>query len=88
MRRDADFFGDLELVLIYMARKLRDALRLEELLTEAQVEYAVETGTYSGGLLFRRELTGAFFYVRQADVEQATTVLLEHNYKPYKKEDG
>jgi hypothetical protein len=85
MRREADFFGDTELVLIYMARRLRDALRLEELLTDACIDFAVETGTYSGGLLFRRELTGAFFYVQPEAVEQAIKVLLDNRYQPYKE---
>jgi hypothetical protein len=84
MRRDADFFGESELTLIYMARRLRDALQLEELLTNAGIDYAVETGTYSGGLLFRRELTGAFFYVLPDVVEQATRILLDNRYEPYK----
>ena len=54
MRRDSDFFGDAELDLIYMARRLREALRLETLLTEAGINYMVETGTYTGGLLLKR----------------------------------
>ncbi len=85
MRREPEFFGDTELNLIYIARRLRDALKLEELLTEAQMDYAVETGTYSGGLVFRRELTGAFFYVREENVEQATRILLDNRYKPYEE---
>ena len=31
MRREADFFGDQELSLLYIAKKLRDALRVEEI---------------------------------------------------------
>ena len=63
MRRDSEYFGDAELTLLYMARRLPDALRLEELLEANGVDYLVETGTYTGGLLMRRDLTGAFFYV-------------------------
>lgn len=87
MRRDPEFFGDAELTLVYMARKLRDALQLEEFLTHAGVDYAVETGTYMGGLLFKRELTGAYFYVLPEAVEHARAVLIENRYAPYRDED-
>lgn len=86
MRRDPEFFAESELDLLYMARRLRDALRLEDLLTQAGIEYLVETGTYTGGLLMRRELTGAFFYVAPADLSQARTLLLKNKYKPYTPE--
>lgn len=83
MRRDPEFFGDAELSLIYMARRLPDALRLEELLTSAQIDYLVETGTYTGGLLFKRELTGAFFYLAPENLEAGRALLETNKYKPY-----
>jgi hypothetical protein len=83
MRQEPDFFGETELDLIYMARRLRDALKLEGLLTDAGVDYLVETGNYTGGLLFKRELTGAFFYVLPSDVEKARLVLVQNKMKPY-----
>lgn len=83
MQRESDYFGDQELPLLYMSRRLSDAQRLEKLLTDNNVEYLVETGTYTGGLLFARELTGAFFYVAPADLESARRLLLENRYKPY-----
>lgn len=86
MRREPDFFGESELDLIYMARRLREALRLETLLTEAGINYLVETGTYTGGLLLKRELAGAFFYVAPADVAGARQILLNNRYKPYEPE--
>ena len=86
MRRNAEFFGEIELDLVYMARRLRDALKLEDLLTEAGVDYLVETGTYTGGLLMRRDLTGAFFYVAPADVSAARELLVRNKYKPYAPE--
>ncbi len=82
MRRDPEFFGEVELDLLYMARRLRDALRLEALLTEAGVEYLVETGTYTGGFLMRRDLTGAFFYVAGSDLTRARDLLLKNRYRP------
>ncbi len=86
MRREAEFFGDAELDLIYMARRLRDALKLEQLLSDAEVDYAVETGTYTGGLLIKRELAGAFFYVAPADVDKGRAVLQQNGLKPYAPE--
>lgn len=84
MRQEAEFFGDQELTLLYMARRLPDALKLERLLTEAGIDYLVETGTYTGGLIVRRELTGAYFYVSDASVEESRTLLLANRYRPYR----
>ncbi len=86
MRRDPDFFDEIELDLVYMARRLRDALRLETLLTSAGIDYLVETGTYTGGLLIKRDLAGAFFYVAPADLDSAREVLIRNRYKPYERE--
>ena len=83
MRREAEYFGDAELDLVYMAQTLRKALALEDLLTKAGLEYLVETGTYTAGLLMKRELTGAFFYVSPDDTSRAHVLLLDHKYKPY-----
>ena len=83
MKQPAEFFADQELDLVYMARKLREALRLEEILTASDIDYAVEADTYEGGLLFRRQLTGAYFYVHPADLDRARQVLQSNGYKPY-----
>ncbi len=83
MRRDAEYFGEAELDLVYLAHRLRDALRLESLLTAAGFDYLVETGTYLGGVLFKRELTGAFFYVSPADRESVRQLLVQNRFKPY-----
>lgn len=83
MRREPEFFGEIELDLVYMARRLRDALRLENLLTDVGIDYLVETGTYTGGLLMKRDLTGAFFYVAPADLERTRELLVANRYRPY-----
>ncbi len=83
MRREPEFFEDAELDLIYMARTLRDALRLERVLDRAEIDYLVETGTYTAGFLIRRDLTGAFFYVAPEEAQRARGVLVENRYKPY-----
>lgn len=69
--------------LLYMARRLGDALRLEELLTTHGVDYLVETGKYVGGFLFRRELSGAYFYVAAQALASARNLLVENRFKPY-----
>jgi prenyltransferase beta subunit len=86
VRREPEFFGEAELDLLYMARRLREALKLETLLTEAGLDYLVETGSYTGGFLMRRELTGAFFYVAPADLARARDLLLKNRYRPYQSE--
>ena len=88
MRREPEFFGDVELDLVFMARRLREALKLEGFLTEASVEYLVETGVYLGGFLFKRDLTGAFFYVAPSDADQARAVISKNGMKPYMAESA
>ena len=83
MRCDLEFFNGAELDLLYMARRLREALAVETVLGQAKIEYFVEPGPYKGGLLFPRELTGAFFYVLPADLARAREVLVRNKYKPY-----
>ena len=81
MRQQPDFFGEHELELIFMARRLREALKLEGLLTDAGIDYLVETGDYIGGFLFKRELAGAFFYVLASDTDKAREVLIAARMK-------
>jgi len=83
MRQEATFFGERELVLIYIAKRLKDALKIEEQLTAAGVDYLVEADTYVGGFLFRSERTGAFFYVDEGSEEAARTLLSANGWKPY-----
>jgi hypothetical protein len=84
MRREADFFEDeQELALVYMSRRLREALKIEKLFTDSGLDYLVETGTYVGGFLIKRDLTGAFFYVAEPDITSARRVLSDNGYRPY-----
>jgi len=83
VRRDPDFFGDHELALIYIAKKLKEALRLEKLLTDAGVDYLVEPDKYSGGIIFRSERVGAFFYVEEAAQRVADDVMTRNGFIPY-----
>ena len=83
MRRDSEFFGDREMELVYIAKRLRDALRLEDALTISGIDYAVQTETYVGGMIFRSERVGAFFYVDPGAVESARNVIIGTGLRPY-----
>ena len=83
MRQEQDFFGDAELSLLYIAKKLNEALKVEETLTDASIDYLVEPDTYRGGIIFASERIGAFFYVAPEHLEQARELLRTHRYKPY-----
>ena len=81
MKQDADFFGDRDVELIYIAKRLKEALRLEGFLTDAGIDYAVEPDKYRGGVIFRSERIGAFFYVLPDAVEAARVVLDRNGFK-------
>ena len=83
MTRDPEFFGEAELPLLYIAKKLKEALAIEELLTAADIDYLVEPDTYKGGLIFASERVGAFFYVADEQIEAARTVLVGAKFRPY-----
>ena len=81
--RDPEFFEDRELILIYVAKKLKEALALERLLTESSLDYLVEPDRYSGGIIFRIERVGAFFYVAPEDEATARETMRSAGYQPY-----
>ncbi len=83
MRRDPDFFGEQELNLLYVARKLKEALSLEQVLTDAGFDYLVEPDKYSGGVIFRSERVGAFFYVAPESDEAARAAMHRAGFEPY-----
>ncbi len=81
MRREPEHFGESELDLIYIARKLKDAIRVESLFTEMGVDYAVEADNYQGGVVFRTERVGAFFYVLPQAAEFAREILRTNGFQ-------
>jgi hypothetical protein len=82
MKKDSQYFEGHNPQLIYVAKRLKDALRLEEILTEAGVDFGVEADEYYGGVIFRRVRTGAFFYVLPEFRESAEAVMRANKYKP------
>lgn len=87
MRQPPEFFGEQDLDLIYIAKKLADAKRLEALLDDAALDYLVEPDTYKGGLIFPSERIGAFFYVAPERTESARATLALSGYKAYDVEN-
>lgn len=83
MRKTPDDFGDRELDLVFIAKKLKEALRIEALFTERDIDYLVEPDHYVGGILFRTERIGAFFYVDAEHRESAVAVLAENGFKAH-----
>jgi hypothetical protein len=83
MKQEASFFEDREAILIFIAKKLREATRLESVLTEAGVDYAVEADEYRGGVVFATTRIGAFFYVLPDTVAAAREAMERAGFKPY-----
>jgi hypothetical protein len=83
VRQEATFFEGKEPTLIYIAKKLKEALRLEDIFAGAGVDYGVEADEYRGGVVFRSVRVGAFFYVLPETVPAAHEVMLRHGYQPY-----
>lgn len=67
--------------LVYIAKRLNEALQLEEAFTAAGIDYAVEPDRYAGGLMFLSERVGAFFYVLPEAIESAQNVMRQSGFK-------
>jgi hypothetical protein len=83
MRREPEFFGDQELVLLYIAKRLKEAQALEAVFDQAGIDYLVEPDTYRGGFIFVTERVGAFFYASDGETQKARDAMSAAGYKPY-----
>jgi hypothetical protein len=83
MRREPEFFKEEEIELIYIAKKLADALAVEELFTSFDVDYVVQTSEYYSGMIFQKLRTGAFFYVDREWVKYTRQLLEQNGRKAY-----
>ena len=83
MKQEAPFFDGKDPVLIYIAKRLKDALKLEALFTESGLDYGVEADEYRGGIVFATTRTGAFFYVLPESESAALEIMHRASYKPY-----
>jgi hypothetical protein len=82
MKQDAPFFQGKDPVLIYVAKKLKEALRLEDTLTAAGIDYGVEADEYRGGIILRSMRVGAFFYVAKEGVAAAHQTMRNSGFTP------
>jgi hypothetical protein len=85
MKQDASYFEGKDPILIYVAKRLNDALRLESVLTRIGIDYGVEVDYYQGGIIFRRQRAGAFFYVLEDSLDLTRRVMREHGYQPFEE---
>lgn len=82
MRQEAEYFKDQDVVLIHIAKRLREAQAAEAVLTQGGISFCVETDEYEGGLVFRTTRMGAFFYVALSDEDAAVALLTREGHKP------
>jgi hypothetical protein len=82
VKQDASFFEGHNPQLVFIAKRLRDAKRLESVFEEAGIDYGVETDEYVGGVVFRRTRIGAFFYVRPESKEAAVSAMTGAGFSP------
>jgi len=82
MKHDASFLPEDRAELVYIAKRLKDALRLVSILSGAGVDFGVEADNYRGGIIFQSERVGAFFYVLPETLETVRRVMREHGYRP------
>jgi hypothetical protein len=82
VKKDAEHFEGVEPELIFVAKRLNDAIRLESVLDDAGVDYAVEPDQYPGGVIFKSMRIGAFFYVRPEARDAAVAAMLQNGYLP------
>jgi hypothetical protein len=87
MKQEATFFEGREPELVYIAKRLRDALQIEQAFERAGLDFGVEADTYQGGIVFRSERVGAFFYVLPQAAEEARNILMENGFRPMAPEE-
>lgn len=77
MRQDPEFFGEREMELIQVSRKLSEAEAVEAALSDSGVDYLVQPEAYQGRMLYilPTARVGAFFYVPVEDSPRARQAL-------------
>jgi hypothetical protein len=83
VKQDASFFEGKDPILVYIAKRLKDALKLEALFSAYHIDFGVEADEYRAGVVFRTVRTGAFFYVLPETVESAHSVMQRNGYTPH-----
>ncbi len=85
MRQEPEFFKEQEIELVYIAKKLADALAVEELLTANDVDYVVQASEYYAGVIFKSLRAGAFFYVDGERVDYTKQLLEQNGRRPHQE---
>jgi hypothetical protein len=75
-RVEAQEFGERETRLVFIARNVGEAERVEELLSEHGVDFFVQLERYVSGLLFATERAGIGFHVLEAQAVWSRTLLV------------
>ncbi len=83
MKHTAEYFQDKEPVLVYIAKKLNESLRLESVFDAGGIDFGVEADEYKGGVVFQTVRVGAFFYVLPESVHAAHEVMQRNGFKPF-----
>jgi len=74
-RVDADVFSDREISRLYIGAALSESKRVEAVLTEHGIDYAVNVELFRSGI-FSRPRHGAVFYVDAAQADHCRSLLL------------
>ncbi len=82
MRRSPEEYGEQELELIYIARRLQEAKDIEGLLDHHDIDYAVQVEQYRAGIIFVGLRAGAFFYVLPDVATRSRELLRSFGYRP------
>ena len=88
MMREPEFFEDQKLTLVYMAKRLREARAVEEVLNAGSIDYVVLPEHYTGGLFFSSQRVGAFFYVSSQVETHARALLSAQGFIPLNEPQG
>jgi hypothetical protein len=73
-RLDSNAFGDKSQVLVFIAGNIREAERVEAVLTAAEIDYCLEGEEFTQGLLSSTR-TGLGFYVNAGQASLARSEL-------------
>jgi hypothetical protein len=74
-RVEAADFGERDTRLVFIARNVEEAERVEDLLTEHDVDFAVGLERYVSGIVFLSERTGIGFTVLEAQAASSRALL-------------
>ncbi|MCI0340955.1 MAG: hypothetical protein L0216_07345 [Planctomycetales bacterium] len=77
-RVEPEAWRDREQSLVFIAGRLGEARRAEELLTERGMDYRLEHEPFVRAGLIVSELDGVGFYVLASDAEACRVLLIEH----------